>query len=155
MAERALDFNTWLDRYYPVPACEVAYKPGVTAIELVLHTLRKWVGLRRETLQKYGLRKVGRQIESICCGDGSLLIAGTSCSLCLTVHCTECHLYTYLGRRCDHLSGYDDPDSLSDGPYTHWDAYNDPEPMIRALAGLLTMLRQRAQQSSPGESDGV
>ena len=114
-----MSYETWCEEFYPVSA---DYCKEEDAIE---HSLRKWIGLRIENLDKHELRIVGRSVR-----DGNshtlLIIADRSCSLCrwyASFRCDDCPLAQVLGGRCD----------VIDAPYDIWCDTKNPEPMIEAL----------------------
>ncbi len=122
----------WLARYYPTPAAEVAED------DAILHSLRKWRGLRAEVLAVHGITTSGRRLYDACTGARVLPLEATSCALC--VHymetededghperlCTRCPLTFVRGTPCD--------DAVDEQPpWFAWTEDNDPEPMIALL----------------------
>lgn len=136
--------ETWLAKYYPVPVEKLPKR--ITKLELIRHALRKWLGLRKAVLKRYGLMAQDGAVytcvffNGIASADEHVLaINGESCGLCMKYcktpenTCAKCPLYAVLGnRKCD-----DDHDYVSmlsfTGPYIIFTRYNDPEPMINML----------------------
>lgn len=131
-----MSISSWKEEFYPVPADEVGEEGALE------HSLRKWIGLRRENLRKHDVSLGAVRIAGY---DGGLTIDGTSCALCA-------HYYSRHGRRCemrcplvDVNDGYscdgslvwedDDKKHESDehDHYTHMRKRGDPEPMINLL----------------------
>ena len=118
-----MSLETWKEEFYFVDASEV---PVEQAIQ---HSLRKWIGLRQENLDKHGVSIEGKRIYG---EDGRLFISESSCALCRYYledysNCRHCPLYTVLGRSCD---------SGRSAPYQQFVLDGDPEPMIRALSDI-------------------
>lgn len=138
-----MSFQSWCAEFYPVPADQVPEE------EALVHSLRKWIGLREENLSRHDLRRVGKSIKYLpdadigddgCDPDDVLLrIDDDSCALC--VHhaqrrdsCETCPLYKVLGDKpCDSFGG----------PYSQDFVDNDDvEPMIEALEAALCMVSE-------------
>ena len=89
-----MSLQTWMDEFYPTPAQKFP-----TELEAVEHSLRKWKGLTKESLEKHGV--VHRRRFSI--RDDAhvqLAIDSTTCALCVqhyqesagTSNCDNCIL---------------------------------------------------------------
>jgi hypothetical protein len=116
-----MSLETWKEEFYFVDASEVPVKQAVQ------HSLRKWIGLRQENLEKHDLSIEGKRIYG---EDGRLFISESSCALCryyIEDYCCQCPLYAVLGRPCDA--------GLS-APYQQFVFDGNPEPMIRALSEI-------------------
>lgn len=137
-----MSLESWLEEFYPIPA-DKSTREG--AVE---HSLQKWIGLRKENLDKHECsvtgpahkehaRVVSKDLERI----GYLLISSNTCSLCYHYYndsppdeenyCSACPLYQSLGMACDAASW----DGTEIGPFARWyySNGNDLEPMIKAL----------------------
>ena len=116
-----MSLETWKKEFYFVDARVVPVEQAVQ------HSLRKWIGLRSENLEKHGLCIDGKRIYG---DDGRLFISESSCALCryyIEDYCCQCPLYAVLGRPCD---------SSSSSPYQQFVLNGNPEPMIEALESL-------------------
>lgn len=116
-----MSLETWKKEFYFIDARAV---PVEQAVE---HSLRKWIGLRRENLDKHGVSIEGKRIYG---EDGRLFISESSCALCwyyIENHCCHCPLYAVLGRPCD---------SSRSAPYQQFIFDRNPEPMICALSEI-------------------
>lgn len=125
-----MSLETWKEEFYPI---DTEYVSEGNAVE---HSLRKWIGLRVENLNKHG---VTVRYSSVYDEDDTLCVNDESCALC--VHhmdnndpdgdgCLSCPLFCLLGRPCDKS---DDGNS----EYTTFIRYSNPEPMIAALEQLV------------------
>jgi len=148
-----MSFQSWCEEFYPVPADKVSESNAL------VHSLRKWIGLRNENLSRHDLRLGSRYLYDASSTDASFhnslfLVADDSCALCVhharrhwscaqrRCSCSACPLYKVLGNKaCD----------SSDGPYSlDFVGNSDVEPMIEALEAALRMV----QSSSEGKSSG-
>jgi len=124
-----MSLESWKAEFYPKPANIVPESGAVS------HSLKKWIGLRPENLEKHRVRKV---LQSVADGFRRISIDGDSCALCmhylLTINgssstpCEFCPLGKHLGRACDR--------GIS-APYGIWARTGNPEPMIAALTAIL------------------
>lgn len=111
----------WKAEFYPVEAKDVA------AEDALAHSLRKWKGLRKENLERHGVRCEGSYITD---GQQSLYIDTTSCALCCQAGAMDgtdhaaCLGVKATGRRCDLRRA---------SPWSAWRKSHDPEPMIAWL----------------------
>lgn len=126
--------------------------PETTAPEgAVAHSLRKWMGLRQDAMQRHGV-----SVKDARLGDGGrdwLGIDSSSCALCVhhlndfwpdeedhedpdetRPRCDGCPLVAVLGRSCDDDVFDDNGERVVEkAPYFTFVEHNDPEPMIAAL----------------------
>lgn len=130
-----MSLDSWKAEFYPVPAHKV---PENQALH---HSLRKWIGLRPENLQRHGLKIAFLSIYEIEREFIRLYINSRSCALCFHYYnhhkvgsdeaCIGCPLYAVRNCPCD-----EDSQGLI-SPYGSWLAHKDPEPMIRLLQAAL------------------
>lgn len=123
--------DTWKAEFYPVGAKVAA----VSEEDAVLHSLRKWTGLRKVAMDKHGV-----SYNDIYASVG---IGEMSCALCLLNDaCDTCELARFLGASAsaddDHVeTAYDGepylPCDVPRQPFSAFLADHDPEPMIKAL----------------------
>jgi hypothetical protein len=118
-----MSLESWKAEYYPVPADQC---PPEQAVE---HSLRKWIGLRRENLERHGMRAMSEDITDAQTSEW-FRIGASTCSLC------ETHT---ICRGCPLLAG-----QCVDGMNAWWDDH-DPEPMIAALEAALKMQQSQTQ----------
>ena len=128
-----MSYQTWQSLYYPVPASEATSDD----LKATRHSLRKWTGLREDTLIKHGLRSERRWVcERRINSDDSLEIDDKSCALC-HIHlgkqferpCLSCPVSRLRNDvACDETTA----DELY-SPYTAFISFKDPEPMIKLL----------------------
>lgn len=119
--------HPWIAEFYPEPAnnhtgCSIG------------HSLKKWVGLRPENLEKHNceLSSLNHVINADRNQD-ILSINDLSCSLCIKYHkqanCYNCPLYKIRNNtRCDSPFS-----SEYTSPWYKWIKQDDPEPMIKNL----------------------
>lgn len=135
--------ESWKKEFYHIPARKAA-GDDLTAVE---HSLKKWMGLRKENLDKHKVAQRGKTIFSI---DDELRVSNKTCALCIghlqeqedvrQSPCASCPLYKVRGGyACDH-AGPDDPNLDPNhypyrrvSPFEFFVYFNDPEPMIRWL----------------------
>lgn len=83
----------WLARYYKIPAKNFKKKPRtrLQVIRALDHAINKWEGLRKKTLQHFGLRRDDREISERDdeWGKSILQIDSSTCSLCNMFQRTE------------------------------------------------------------------
>lgn len=114
-----MSLESWKKEFYPKPARLVS-KRGAAK-----HSLRKWIGLRTENLDKHGLDRSGHAIFEV--HGPTFYIDGDSCALCkhyAEPGCPNCPLAIAFGRSCD-----DDGRS----PWRIYINTGNPEPMIALL----------------------
>ncbi len=150
-----MSVKTWKDEFYPTPA------DSTTPEEAIAHSLQKWIGLRRENLEKHKVKILeyavvgeGRQHFEVIQPKDKVEINSDTCALCHHFHddedvlvdeeqdewshCTRCPLYKARDNRaCDQCRG--DEDDSPWGEFGHrfnrWGA--NPEPMIYWLEQTL------------------
>lgn len=126
-----MSFNTWKKEFYS-PISKVAKKNAAA------HSLKKWIGLRPENLEKHGLTTDHcSHIVDAVSEIRVLEITDQSCSLCRWsslskvgiryANCNNCEYHEYYGKDCDDYHG----------PYNSWTLGENPEPMIKALQRLV------------------
>ena len=121
-----MSLQTWCGEFYPIPA------DAVPETDALAHSLRKWEGLRPESLQRHGLHPIRFTSPHISDSEDYLAINNTSCALChhyLDGNCNKCPLaISRGGTPCD---------GTAIGELrSPWNAYRytfSPEPMIAAL----------------------
>lgn len=118
-----MSLKSWKKEFYPIGASEVDEQDAVA------HSLRKWIGLRQENLDKHD---VSHSWDGISYKKDSLPIGAPSCALCQHHYipkrsCESCPLHEYLGRPCDG----------DDSPYAAFVDDDGPEPMISALEAIV------------------
>jgi hypothetical protein len=125
-----MSLQTWKDEFYPIHA----FKAVGSELEAAKHSLRKWIGLRKENLEKHGLERKGREISSTDFINFPFSISESSCALCQyhDGYCNDCILYT-LGNGCEEEGS----------EYIIWVNEGDPEPMIKALEEAIKVLAVR------------
>ena len=140
-----MSLETWKAEFYP---CEADSKEAQK--DPILHSLRKWYGLRWENLFRHGLMLRGRLLvseqASTLTYDECLEIDGDTCALCRRFHqlfcCDDpdlgvCPLRTVSGgNNCD----YDEHQ-----PWSVFCNTGNPEPMIAALRMALDMHRREQE----------
>ena len=120
-----MSLKTWMAEFYPAPARDALKEQAVE------HSLRKWIGLRKENLERHGI--VDAEPYSI----GTMHIDASSCALCKHYWslndehaCVMCPLAIVRGGvSCDCPTA---EEGLS-GPLSVWRSRCDPEPMIAWL----------------------
>lgn len=136
-----MSIKTWKDEFYPVHAREVNGEEAA-----ILHSLRKWEGLRAENLAKHGLvRGRGWSLKD---GDDehAFSVSAVSCSLCAAFlddeppeggsECWKCPLFRVQGAPC--CEG-------DDNPFDHFFIAGDAEPMIALIRSALGASEGRAK----------
>lgn len=128
-----MSLETWKAEFYPIPADKVKKK------DTLEHSLRKWEGLRKENLEKHGVKLSGPMLTGLD-GLGYMLIASESCALCVMAekeaigemrppranasYCGKCPLYQLDKTSCDFMEG---------NPYNALTRAGNPEPMISLI----------------------
>lgn len=122
-----MSLKTWKEEFYPIRAKHVSEEE-----DAVEHSLRKWIGLRKENLDKH---RISTGWIGISDGDEYVYIDSSTCALCQRYfddeavnECASCPLFDLLGKRCD---------NGDDSPFVIWGEYENPEPMIAALEQLV------------------
>lgn len=146
-----MSLETWKAEFYPVPAS--SFTAETSTIDLVEHSLRKWIGLREENLRKHGI-STNRWYREIACtesvNDPPLQIDSTTCALCVVAEekhkkedyaapsmCKHCILTKLRnGLQCDEVHILE-----SASPWSIWLRSADPEPMIKLLKEAVEFLK--------------
>lgn len=115
-----MSLKSWTDEFYTISANEVLKKDAVA------HSLKKWIGLRPEHLERHGL-ELNLEKRCIKSSDEEFDIDADTCALCvhyfnILSHCFACPL-SNNGYTCYNLNK----------PYYIWISTGNPEPMIKAL----------------------
>lgn len=145
-------FDDWKKEYYgsmeSFTTCEMEFRTRDVERSAILHSLRKWVGLRARNLRKHGMI-LGRMEDKgnwfIDDGEANgILINNESCALCQIsrdpqqghrVRCVLCPISQFAKTTCDSTIELSDEDKEYN-LFTAWDFWRsrcDPEPMIKAL----------------------
>lgn len=142
-----MSLATWKAQYYPVPAQDC---PKEQALE---HSRRKWIGLRKENLEKHGLC-YGQHIGAIYAeGNASKLdIDGHTCALCAVYgptdeDCGGCPLFLARGVRCDESHGNDAAQLSPFHAFVDGDKA-DPEPMIALIERAIENERSKNESGN-------
>lgn len=133
-----MSLKTWKEEFYPVEADKVPEEHAIA------HSLQKWIGLRKENLEKHKCKITDRLPRSVVndhTTKDSLPITWKSCALCQHYdgpeeeyhECNGCPLKQLRDRPCDQAV----LDSDEEAPYTIFVATLDPEPMIELLEQAL------------------
>ena len=146
-----MSVNSWLKEFYPVDASE-----GMTNLEAVRHSLKKWRGLKPENLERHrvdvkapaGYFRSGRLLTGR--SQGHLLINDSSCALCHkhseVDDCKSCPIVRTVGRRCDKRVYVGDTGGGT-SPWHRFDDMSDPEPMIAVLEKAeAALIREQARR---------
>lgn len=120
-----MGYATWQPLYYATPADQVPED------QALVHSYRKWQGLRPKVLAKHGLTVTGWLIEDE--EEGGLRIGGESCALCHHHHRVDAHHDENPCAGCPIERLTDACDNHKSLPWGRWRDRGDPEPMIRAL----------------------
>ena len=143
-----MSLDSWKKEFYPVEASEIAFNGSVS--DCIKHSLVKWYGLRKENLEKHGVKYTSDEfalsdksapVYSI--ATQTLEIDSASCALCqkYDTNCILCVLAESNGGACDEAANgreavynafvdANDPDNP------------DPEPMIAALEKCLAEYKE-------------
>jgi hypothetical protein len=96
-----MSLQTWKEEFYPIPASECRKEDAVK------HSLRKWIGLKKENLKKHGLRHLGGSwISEVENNENGIVTSSPSCALCTLFVCgpesgIRCPILGFSGRTCD------------------------------------------------------
>jgi len=143
-----MSLKTWKAEFYSVLAADV---PESDAVQ---HSLTKWIGLRKENLEKH--RVVLHQKLLVGMGTvpfseftDSFYVDSESCALCIhhlkygasnigkTNGCSSCPLYQLRDTRCDRRKSGLSSGTIGKSPYEEFTISGNPEPMIEALTRCL------------------
>lgn len=146
-----MSLATWLDEFYLDPADEAA--EGGEG-EALLHSYKKWTGLRKENLKKHGVRKENGFILD---SEGSEYCIGSfNCALCVLTQdrCNICPLTRYRnGYSCSSCT----PDELSgvvNSPWPAWRLGGDPRPMLSLIKATFVAFKAGTLQDAVEEVEG-
>jgi len=129
--------ESWTSEFYPINASDACHS-DIQALE---HSLQKWIGLRKENLEKHGwLRKWGL---------APIEVYSSTCALCqrhcendtIGATCKTCPLYIERGAKCyDHVVM---DDRLNNNPYNDFINYGLPETMIKLIQICLNKEKEK------------
>ena len=157
-----MSFSTWKKEFYPVKAETIAKKGS--EVDIVQHSLTKWIGLRPKNLAKHGMKRVEFDLISEVdanfdewpyCDKNSLSITDETCSLCQRYQyeeedsdnsCETCPLYI-VRKNTPCTSCEKDKERIS--PYSMFTVKGDPEPMIADLRRALRRAKRRVKKEKP------
>lgn len=126
--------DSWKAEFYPSEAKD---HPGD-----IRHSLRKWIGLRKENLERHGL--VSEFLDASLQDEDNyevIPVDDTTCSLCvkyLNWDCGACPVVAVTGSWC----------GARDSPYDIYATTGDPEPMIKVLRECLERRKVDANKAS-------
>lgn len=115
-----MSMQTWLQEFYPVPACDLI---NSSPLEQAEHALLKWTGVLPENLAKHNIAKY------IC--DNKIGDAAEQFRL-ITDVCVWCLKY-YYSRRCDGCPLNHVNCLMDNSVYLKWMTFEDPIPMIEEI----------------------
>ncbi len=139
-----MPYESWYKEFYPTDAdSDEASKSPIS------HSLRKWIGLRKENLSRHDVHLDFHAIKSED-GHTCLSIDADSCALCAVYYetksrvgkCVECPLYQIRGASCDTIYGEDWDEDTPESPYHRLVNDGDPEPMIKLLERALELSKE-------------
>lgn len=124
-----MPYKSWAKKFYPYDASKVT-----TEREAILHTLRKWEGLKKDSLRMHGGNRMpGDYKPCIKFSDGVICVDCNSCALCkfymtsdLIDKCINCPLYKLTDMSC----------GSERSPYDIWVEEDNIRPMLDALREL-------------------
>lgn len=158
-----MSIKTWLAEFYPVDADAAM---GMTNLQAVQHSLRKWIGLRKKNMAAHKCAIAeGYYPKAVTPKSHSKLLAkpydilridSGSCALCVkhsdTWLCRTCPLARARGGvQCDKMSRSER--KKADGVGAPWHAWIDdlnPEPMIALLEKAEATLIKASKARRPG-----
>lgn len=125
-----MSIKTWMKGFYPVSS-----KERMTRVAAIEHSLRKWIGILPENLEKHSVQDGVPHLRD---GDGLIFqVDSSSCALCVKYaddECIDCPLAHTLGHTCDgHKSEIGREWDKKRFPWLCWHKDRDPKPMIEAL----------------------
>ncbi len=151
-----MSIQTWIEEFYPTKASAFLGLENVDR-EALEHSLQKWIGLRKENMEKHGVFFQDGSVVEFVAGRGysrpGVHLGSSTCALC-QVHyshniqsCGECPLVAVRGVPCDerHCSDSESSSGLARSPYAAF-CYplaardRDPEPMIKLIQLALERL---------------
>lgn len=130
--QKSIGLEAWKKEYYPTSASKCK-----TQFEAVEHSMRKWEGLLKKNLKRFGLLKDGRRILEIPRVDGGIFnVDVETCALCCVSKytrygCGRCPLYDVRGGvECDRPG---DCDRSQISPHFEFVKYGNASSMLRWL----------------------
>lgn len=146
-----MSLRNWIADYYPETAENIVQRTR-DPLDLLDHSLRKWMGLRPDVLSRYGLKVIRSSTEGpvkiVDMDDLEwyLPIDCNSCSLCCAYpddDCSDCPLLLARGIPCDQKTDLAYIDETR-APFVSFFEDADPEPMIDLIEQARRMiLRER------------
>lgn len=127
---------SWMEEFYSKDAVELANYDGVTDLDLVRHSLKKWQGALPENLVRHN---VGYKSHTIYQEDSEFYFDRNSCSLCVFdnhSNCRTCPILSVTGKTCD-IGNF-----FCQGSMTWNNSGDTPEPMIRLLEKVKCVLEK-------------
>ena len=134
-----MSIETWKQEYMPTDASDFCDAPRTckSVFDAVIHSLRKWYGLRHYNRAEHRVMPLGMSYKYRIITDAAqneLDIDSSSCALCSMFDeesdsCEACPLY--LAR--DKVSCFQMAEDEKESPYMAWTDYGDPNPMIDNL----------------------
>jgi len=132
--ERHKAWKSWIAEFYPEPAEE----SDNSELQALTHSLQKWIGLRKENLEKHGWKSRMHMMP--------IEVNSTTCALChrhcdiMGGTCKTCPLYIEREAKCYEAKM---GDLISDNPYNIFLTDADPEPMINLIQICLDKEKER------------
>jgi hypothetical protein len=131
-----MSLKDWKEEFYPIPAGEV---PIDDAIE---HSLQKWIGLRKENLNRHNVwyDPSRREVRGMGHTSTPVEISSKSCALCHRYikyegkypGCGACPLVAVRTVPCDRST-----DGSYMNPWRSFTVHENPEPMIDLIQAAL------------------
>lgn len=137
-----MSLKTWIKEFYPVPA------NTVPADQAAQHSLRKWIGARKENLERHGVFK---GYDKSIWAEAEFEFNTDTCALCCHYYdifgCDPCcPLIIVRGVQCDETTDRDNEDDKN-SPFHSFSIAADPEPMIELLKQAVEMEKKNAAKS--------
>lgn len=131
-----MTIKSWKKEFYPVPA-ENAAKTDLMALR---HTLKKYLGLRKENIKKHELLHLRNVIQD---DNDCFVFSGNTCALCekYNDNCDNCPITKQEGESCN---------GSDDNVYLQLANNGNPEPMIE-LMKILIKKEQRKNAKKRGK----
>ena len=128
-----MSLETWKAEFYPIPAAEEVLSNRLQ------HSLTKWIGARKENLNKHGLTIVDNSLCDMNDTRLSITFNEDTCALChFHQACDSCPLRQ--------VNAHDDVslneswlDYACEAEYEFFRRRGDPEPMIELLQSAIDM----------------
>lgn len=132
-----MSLQSWKEEFYPVDASEVKKEDALA------HSLKKWIGLRYENLERHNVARHGSYLED---GEYSFMVTADSCALCAhyltpkpgVFRCGACPLAEAIGASCDQELVVGIP-----APYFAFTRHGNPEPMIMHIEHAIKLSRPK------------